>query len=192
MNIEEYIRNLQNLSTDAVNSSREEIYVRSGNELLANIKNRIQREGKDSNDTAMPAYSSKAAYFGRDQFVRKSSFKAKGKSGAKNFKSGSPHKSMYLEHGYKELRDIQGRQTAKRDLTYSGDLMLSYVLGTIENGILLGFNQDKQSKKRKGLEDRNNGPIFYATQSELDDFNKSIIRNEGEIINRAFGINNSQ
>lgn len=188
MTIDEYIQKLQNLSSSAINDAREEVYIRGGNFLLANIKNRIQREGKDSTGSVMPGYSTKPSYFNRDQFVRKSSFSPKGKSGEKTFKTGRERRSMYLENGYKELREIQGRQTQKRDLTYSGDLMLSYVLGTIENGIVLGFNQEKQSKKRKGLEDKNGGGIFYGTSEEIKEFNAYIIATEAEIVNKSFDL----
>jgi 1-aminocyclopropane-1-carboxylate deaminase/D-cysteine desulfhydrase-like pyridoxal-dependent ACC family enzyme len=186
ISISEYVSRLSQITTDAVNEKREEIYIRNGNQLLANIKNRIQREGKDSSGATMPPYSTKPAYYTRDKFVKKGSFKPKGKSGKKTFVNGNDHKSMYLANGYKEFREVQGRQTSKKDYTLSGDLMLSYVLGTSQNAILLGFNQEKQSKKRKGLEKQNGGNVFPATNSEMDDFNKGVIQNELEIINQAF------
>jgi hypothetical protein len=186
ISISEYVSRLSQLTTDAVNDKREEIYVLNGNQLLANIKNRIQREGKDSSGATMPPYSTKTAYYTRDQFVKKGSFRAKGKSGNRVFLNGNQHKSMYLENGYKEFREVQGRQTGKRDYTLSGDLMLSYVLGTSQNAILLGFNQDKQSKKRKGLDKQNGGNVFSATSSEMDDFNKGVIQDELQVINQVF------
>lgn len=186
MDIGEYVSRLQDITTNAVNDKREEIYVRNGNALLANIKNRIQREGRDSTGSKMPAYSTKPGYFSKSSFVKKGSFKGKGKSGERKFLNGNDHKTMYLANGYKEFREVQGRQTQVRDLTLSGDLMLSYTLGTADKAILIGFNQDKQSKKRKGLEKRNGGNIFPATQSEIDDFNKSVINNELQLINQVF------
>lgn len=186
MDIGTYVSRLQELTTNAVNDNREEIYVRNGNILLASIKSRIQREGRDSSGSKMPAYSTKPAYYSKAQFVKKGSFKAKGKTGERKFLNGQDHKTMYLQNGYKEFREVQGRQTQTRDLTLSGDLMLSYVLGTADQAILIGFNQEKQSKKRKGLEERNGSDIFPATKGEMDDFNKSVIDNELQVINQIF------
>lgn len=186
MNIGQYVSRLQELATSSVNDKREEIYVRNGNALLVNIKNRIQQEGRDSSGGKMPAYSTKPGYYSKEQFVKKSSFKGRGKTGQRKFLNGQDHKSMYMPNGYKEFREVQGRQTQVRDLTMSGDLMISYVLGTGDQAILLGFNQQKQSKKRKGLEEKNNGKIFPATHSEIDDFNRAIINNELQIVNQIF------
>jgi hypothetical protein len=184
--IEEYTKKLSELTQEAVNEVRDGIYVQNGNLLLATIKNRIQREGKDSSGAKMEGYSTKSAYYTRSQFVKKGSFKARGKTGKKVFANGDNHKSMFLQNGFKEFREIQGRQTQLRDLTLSGDLMLSYVLGTDTNAILLGFNQTFQSKKRKGNEKRNGGAIFSAMDSEMKAFNEGIIIAEKEIIKKTF------
>lgn len=186
MDIKQYTERLANMVNEAATEAREGIYIRNGNMLLANIKNRIQREGKDSIGAKMSDYSNKPAYYKRDSFVKKGAFKGVGKNGGKKFKNGNSHKSMYLNNGYKEFREIQGRQTQIKDLTLSGDLMLSYVLGTAENAILLGFNQTLQSKKRKGLEKQNGGQIFKATDAEIGDFNENVVKQQNEIINKAF------
>jgi hypothetical protein len=187
MNLPEYIDRLRQLgNTEADKSIREEAYIRGGNEFLANIKNRIQREGKDSSGAKMPEYSTKPAYYPKDAFVKKSSFKGKGKDSVGKFKNGSDRKSMYMANGYKQLRETQGMPTNIRTINYAGDLMLSYVIGTEESAIVLGFNQDKQSKKRKGLEERNGGKIFSGTDNEFQVFNNKIIQNEREIVQRIF------
>lgn len=186
MDIGTYVSRLQELTTSVVNDKREEIYVRNGNALLASIKNRIQREGRDSSGSKMKPYSTTPRYFVKDQFVKKSAFKAIGKTGKRKFNSGKSYEAIYLKNGYKEFREIQGRQTQYRDLTLSGDMILSYVLGTSQNAILLGFNQKKQSDKRKGNEEIIKGNIFQATSSEMDDFNKAVIDNELQVINQIF------
>lgn len=186
MNLIEYNKRLAELAHNATEGAKEAIYVQNGNQLLANIKRRIQKEGKDSSGQEMPAYSQKPGYYTKDQFVKKSMFVGKGKNGDTKFKNGNARKSMYLQHGYKELRDIQGRQTDHRDYTYSGDLMLSYVLGTEENAIVLGFSQLKQSVKRKAIEKKNGGEVFSATEGEMSAFNNGIIKSEKEAIEEIF------
>jgi hypothetical protein len=166
---------LHDLASNTANVSLEKSILIGANGLLAAIKNRIQREGKDSSGTKMTGYSTKTAYYSKDAFVKKSSFKQKGKTKTGTFKNGKPRKSMFMLNGYKQLRETQGMPTTVRTINYSGDLMLSYVIGIDEHSVQLGFNQQKQSKKRKGLEEKNGGNIFSATNIELQDYNAKVI-----------------
>lgn len=186
MTPQEYNERLSQLSNDTANRIREREYFVASNRLLATIKNRIQREGKDSSGGVMPAYSTKPAYFSKDAFVKKGSFKAQGKSAKGSFKNGNARRSMFIDTGYKGLKDVQGMDTKVRTINYSGDTMLSYVIGQTDEAILLGFNQRKSSIIRKAQEDKNNGAIFSGTQQEMSEFNKSIVDAEKEIILQIF------
>lgn len=188
MTLEDYQKSLARLTLDAVNQAREIAYVSAANKLLATIKNRIQRQGVDSNGAKMSAYSTKPYYAQRNSFVKRGSFKAGGKSvnGRKNKKNP---RTMFLKDGYKQFREIQGRQTGHRDLTLSGQTMLNYVMGVNDGKVLLGFDTDRSSKIRKGHEKRNGGNIYYASQDELNEFNEDVTKNEEKIILKVFNIN---
>lgn len=180
---------LQDLASNTANVLLEKSILIGANGLLANIKNRIQREGKDSSGAKMPDYSTKTAYYSKDSFVKKSSFKQKGKTKTGNFKNGKPRKSMFMLNGYKQLRETQGMPTNVRTINYSGDLMLSYVIGVDEHSVQLGLNQQRQSKKRKGLEEKNGSKIFSATDKELQEYNTrvtEVYRDESLKIIQAF------
>lgn len=186
MTPQEYNERLSQLTDDTANRIREREYFVASNRLLATIKNRIQREGKDSSGGIMQPYSMKPTYYTKGQFIKKSVFKPTGKKAKGNFKNGNARKSMFIETGYKGLKDVQGMDTKVRTINYSGNTMLSYVIGQTDEAILLGFNQQEASKLRKVNEERNKSPIFSGTQQEMADFNKSIVDAEKEIVLQIF------
>lgn len=201
MDINEYQRELAKLREGVQNAIIEKATLLASTELLGNIKNRIQREGKDSIGAKMKGYSTTPSYFERDEFVKKSAFKAQGKRGFKgeyvvqstkikiNKKTGKvtsqgtqnrivkvAPKTMYLENGYKQFREIQGRQTQIKDLTLSGQTMLDYVQGVKGEDIVLGFNSVRSSYIRKDQEAMNGDKIFTATQEEMLKYNQKLLQ----------------
>lgn len=82
--------------------------------------------------------------------------------------------SMYLEHGYKQLRDIQSMQTNHVDSKYSGDLLKYYQMQKVVQAVLLGFSQQLQSDKRKRMEQHFNNPIYKPTQQEINEYAKAV------------------
>lgn len=185
MNIFQYTEYLRNLADE----SSGEVVVRSivpaANELRANIENRIAREGKDSKGNRLKSYSTKPAYFTRDQYVTKGKFKPSGKnSKSKTFKNGNARKSAYMEHGYKQLREVQGRQTNHKDLTYSGDMFRSLVVGREDDAVLIGFDNEEQSRKRKANEKREGTTIFKASEKETQEYNDAFLKNYTENIKK--------
>lgn len=80
-----------------------------------------------------------------------------------------PHTSMYLQDGYKELRDIQGLRTDVMNFQYRGDLLNSYQMAQVAQEVLLGITDEFNADKRHGLEDRF-GNVFYATPKERETY----------------------
>lgn len=213
MTPEEYYKLLGRMTSSYADVVRVELYVRGANMLLANIKNRIQRRGQDSNLRDLLPYSTKPGYYTKDKFVRKSSFKAIGKDGfrgdrlirSKNYsvvtqKNGRERlvrdktfevqrnkpKSMYLQNGYKQLRQIQGMPTDIKNLTYSGSTMAAFVVGRDGNTILIGFNQKKASRIRHYQEQINRGKIYSASSLEIGKLREYLKSAELEIIRRLY------
>lgn len=77
--------------------------------------------------------------------------------------------TMYLENGYKQLRDIQGLRTDIVNFKYRGDLINSYQLQKVAQSVLLGLTDMKSAQKRESLE-KKFGPVFYATANESQNY----------------------
>lgn len=183
--LEQYQHKLQELAKQGSERAVETIIVPAANELLANIKNRIIKEGRKSDGSKIGNYSTKPAYFEQQQFIQKGKFKPRGKTGETTFKTGALHKSMYIPTGYKGLRDLQGRPTDKINEFYSGSTMLSYQMQIEPNTILLGLTNEKSAKVRAGQEKRF-GKIFYATQEELKEYNQNVAKQSKELVTKIF------
>lgn len=174
MSLDEYHTRLNMLTDTLSRSVVQSVIIPSANELLAEIKNRIVLDGKDSNEGKIGSYSTKPAYYTREQFDRRSSFTAKGKTNSGNFKNGKQRKSMYIETGYKGLRDKQGKPSSTMILNYSGSTMVAYQQGATDNEVVQGMTTEKASEIRKGHEEKRGKPIYRASKRELEQYNKRV------------------
>lgn len=139
------------------------------NELMLEMRNRIFSKGLNSEDAPIAMkYSEKPIYVEKDVFIRKGAFTPKGKVNKGNFKNGNERKSMYLPQGYKELREIQGRQTNHVDWRYSGSLEKSIeVVREDDKNVLIAITDGDESAKRKGLEERSKQTVFTPSASDM-------------------------
>lgn len=183
--LEEYQGKLQQLAREGSENAIERILVPASNELLANIKNRIIQEGQKSDGSKIGNYSTKPMYVEQQAFIQKSKFKPRGKTGETTFDNGQPHKTMYLQQGYSQLRSIQGRPVDKINEFYTGSTMNSYQLQVESGQILLGLTNEKAAKVRAGQEKRF-GKIFYAKKDELDEFKKDLLNKNKELVTQIF------
>lgn len=172
----DYILKLRELGENASQKLYEEIAVPEDSKLLGTIKNRIILEGKNSAGQSTGHYSTTPAYFDRGAFIQQGKFKAVGKTGKTKKKDGTPHKSMYLPQGYKELRQIQGRESSFKNNEYTGSLMASYQMQVKPEAKtnVLGFTLEKSAAIRRGLEAKQ-GQTFSATKEEMEHHNKRIL-----------------
>lgn len=74
-------------------------------------------------------------------------------------------KTMYIEEGYKGLRDIQSLQTGHIDLKYRGHLLADYQQQVTTQAVIQGFTSWKESEKRNRIEGRF-GEVFAPTPNE--------------------------
>ena len=190
MTLEEYSNNLQDvygLTDNLVNL----VIAPNGIKMLLSIINRIQKEGKASSGAAIGIYDQKPAYFAQSSFVKSGAFAPIGKGGVnvgnklipavknpkpgkiyKRYKvvvstTGEKRKSMYLPHGYKQFREIQGFQTGHVDQTLSGKTMYDYRAATDATGMDLGFVTERSSRIRRGQEAHFKQPIYAPTAAEI-------------------------
>jgi len=95
--------------------------------MTVRMSSRIFVEGKDESESKIGDYSTKGIYLS-DSFIAtlpKVQATRKGKTGKSKFKDGREHKTTYFE-GWKGVRDEAGRQTAKVDLSFIGDLQSEF------------------------------------------------------------------
>lgn len=178
MTIEQYIPKLSELSR----ITAESIVVPAANNLLGLIRNRIQRDGKNSNESNITPYSTKPGYFSKEQFDKKGSFKAVGKTGKKT------KSTMYISSGYKGLRDIQGKPTNISNQTYTGSTLASYQLQVVSDGVLMGMVNEKASVIRKGQEQKKGMRIYPPSASEIAEYQKEVIEETRKVTEAIFNV----
>lgn len=201
--IDELPAALQGIADKIKEEMRSRILFAAGLAMEAEMKDRIFGQGKDSEGNSIGNYSVKSAWFSREQFVRQGAFKPNSKSGGevKVFNVKTKRKkivnvtkdfretqSMWLKNGYKEFRDIQGRQTAFVDNKLSGDLEKSIQTVKInEDTVYIAITDKIGSDKRKGNEKHFGKSIYSASKTDKEVFIKAVndevqhLRNTGLI-----------
>lgn len=175
MNLQQHGERLKQLAAKTSAQATLSIRVPAANRLRGSVINRIANDGKASDGSKIGSYSTKPAYFSRNQFAKKGAFKPQGK-----IRTGT--KTMYIPTGYSGFRAIQGRKTDTVNLQLSGDLLLDYQQEERGAEILIGFTNKLQSDKRRGNEKRFGKNIFRATQQEVAAYNKECAEGYNKII----------
>lgn len=155
-------------------------------ELEAVWKERIFDRGEKTDGSKIGNYSTEPAYYSKDQFIRKSAFKAQGQKGFKGEKitynkttgtakiSKTNPKTMFLQGGYSEFRDIQGRETKHINLKYSGSEERAFRVYKFGNEVVFGNADEMENKKITGQEEKL-GEIFDLSLAEQEFLNKEIL-----------------
>jgi len=139
-------------------------------ELSAEHKERIFGRGLATDGTPMPGYSSEPGYYSKDKFIRKGAFKPLGKPNKEGKRNVNT--TMFIQGGYSELREIQGRTTEVKNLKYSGSLEKNIVVGKFGNSTAYGNTDSAESDKFNGLEAEYE--VFGLSISEREFINKEI------------------
>jgi hypothetical protein len=125
MNISERLEILAQVVNDDNTARR--ISQAAAIQVIAEYKQRIFLNGLDSNGSAIGQYSVNPFYINPLSLttVKAANVTPQGKNGNTVFKNGNPHKTKYLTQGYRQLRDLTGRQSETVDLNFSGSLFES-------------------------------------------------------------------
>lgn len=199
MTAEEYNKQLTELHGLVSGDLASDTIIPAATVMLARIKNRIANEGKNSDGGNIGNYSTTPIYVTPKQFVsggfnaqgkRNAAGNTIGdrliptvrlsKTGVKRnpakyqkYSLVKPNltqrKSMYLQEGYKELRDIQGLRTDIMNFKYSGNLLESYRQQQNAQTVLQGFTTEKSALIREGLE-AIKGTVFSPTEEEIKQY----------------------
>lgn len=144
-------------------------------ETQRKLINRLFEDGEGAQGK-LGTYSTDEGYFTKNQFKNKGAFKPKGKTGKSKFKDGEPHKSMFLEQGYKELKQIQGYESSFVNLTYSSDLRNDFSTGMVRKGdkVFAVVKRKINADKTEWLSDKYGDKTFKHTQEEKEFFAKEV------------------
>jgi hypothetical protein len=139
--------------------------------IIGEYKQRIFSDGLNSSRGSIGAYSTNAFYVNPLKLtgVPTSGIVPEGKTGKKVFaNSGKPHKTKYLKAGYKELRELVGRQSDKVDLNFSGSLERSIQVVQEGNVSYVRYTSEKEAQKMEGNEERFSTKISELTKEEVE------------------------
>lgn len=199
MTLIDYQMKLNGLAAAEARLLTERGFIVAATRMVASINQRIIRRGQASDGGKIGAYSSKAGYYGKNAFVKKSSFKAQGQRGFKgekvvyNQKKGTAKivkktpKTMFLSGGYKQLREVQGRESNFVNLEYTGSLMNDLKVGTSASSVVIGFTSEAESKKRHALEKKYGKKIFSGSKDDFQKYNDALTLETKTIVKQLLG-----
>ena len=165
--------------------------------MLDSMRQRLFQEGISGDGGKIGDYSRKAMYVGRDKFINAGGFRPQGKKeyikGTKQkkvevysistrkkkkvavTKGNTQRETMYLPNGYKELREIQGKETAFVNLQYSGLLFTDFSKLAVEKDTVVSKVGTKESSdKLIWLSDKYGKDTFKHTKEEREFFKKEV------------------
>jgi len=148
-------------------------------QVIAEYKQRIFFNGLDTSDGAIGTYSVNPFYINPLSLttVSASGIKPQGKNGQSVFKNGNPHKTKYLTQGYKELRDLTGRQSGTVDLNFSGSLFQSIKVTENASVSAITYTNDEMANIMEFNEDRFAKDISTVSETERE-LGETAARNE--------------
>jgi hypothetical protein len=189
MTLEDYTKRMDGVVKDLQAGAHAAVMVRMAITAATLCKTRVQETGTDANGKKYDGYSTKRMYASKDKFVKKAAFK-----------TVNGHKTMRLDGGYKEFREIQTRRTDITNFSFT-NLMWNNIMPDVNkatekdllsshqdhiNGIaIIGAKRDLDKKKLSGNTERF-GDILDISESEKQILMKSynldvlqIFRNNG-------------
>lgn len=143
------------------------------NNLHSAMLKRIFVDGIAGSGGKIGNYSFKPLYAPQRVFTKPGSFLPQGKNSALQlFKNGKLRKTMYLQQGYRQLRQIQGLDAGTVTLTYTGSLQQDFSTGlSVEGGsIILKLNSAVNQDKLTWLKKKYGDSLFQHTQQEKEQF----------------------
>ena len=160
--------------------------------LLTDIKTRIFGEHEDATGNKLGQYSTKPTLIGAKSFINKGGantfFESQKKKETGQWRTVNGKHLFVLDGGYKELRSIQGRQTAEIDLQYSFELAKSGLTTNIGNDVYqVKFANLLSQNKGRGFEKRRGKKVFYASLEEQKKATTYVGKNIIKGLKLAFG-----
>lgn len=154
-----------------------DIMVRLGVEALRFIKERVIETGVDAKGKKYAPYSTKPTLVGCKTFVQKSACQAllgsKEKRKKLEWRTVDGHKLAILPGGYRQIRQLQGRQVNHVDFSVSNNMwsdinIISNPSDHNKGTVIIGARKESEKRKLEGNTKRK-GDILDLNQKEIDD-----------------------
>ena len=177
MNISERLEILAQVVNDDNTARR--ISQAAAIQVIAEYKQRIFFLGLDTSGGSIGQYSVNPFYINPLSLTTVSAggVKPQGKNGQSVFKNGNPHKTKYLTQGYKELRDLTGRQSGTVDLNFSGSLFQSIKVTENASVSAITYTNDEMANIMEFQEERFGKDISTVSDTERE-LGETAARNE--------------
>ena len=143
--------------------------------VIADLKRRIFNNGLATDGSTIGQYSTTPFYQNPNNLVGvpKSAVKPQGKNGLATFKNGNQKKTRYLASGYKELRDLTGRQSEYVDLSFSGSMAQNIQVGFSGELAVVRFTDAAEAEKMAQNEEHFGKEIIQPSQDEIENGEKA-------------------
>lgn len=182
MDIPEYNKRLGKVIQQTQNFDNGQTMVKVAISAFSLLRQRIQESGVNAKGAKFAPYSTKPILVGCKTFIQKSAcntvFGSKEKRKSLEWRTVNGHKLAILPGGYKQVRELQGRQTAFVDFSVTNAMWNDINVqksGTVSKqgdhirGIaIIGAKQEQEKKKLAGNTKRK-GDILDLSANEIED-----------------------
>ena len=197
MDVEELNRRLQGVIDDLQGGAHGEVMIAAANDSIALITKRIQERGTNADGQAFEKYSTKPMWTNKAALTQTAYNKIAGSKGQrKNLRwimvkrDGKNVRLFELEQGYKQYRELHGRQTRHTDFTFTGRMWSSVALVLDRSKLIQGeaiirpqsqqeYQKMQQNVERKGQILDLSGDEIRMVQKGYDKGILQIFRNNG-------------
>lgn len=180
MTIEEYNKNLNGVIRDLQTGSHGEIMIKMAVEALTMIKQRVQQTGTDAKGSKYAPYSTSKMLTNCSTMTLSACNKIAGSKKKRrdlDWVTINGHRLFNLPGGYKQFRELHGRQTNFVDFSFTNamwnDINVISKQSDHQRGIAyIGAKQEIEKKKLAGNTKRR-GDILDLSQKEINQLRES-------------------
>lgn len=175
MTPQQFTGNMERFRSYLQTQFERDILLRGTLTLAAQIRNRVEQRGVNSEGAKFKGYSTRPTLAGAKTFTSKAAFDriAGTKEKRKLLKwvtfsaGGRTYRLFVVEGGYKQIRELEGRQTDHKSFNRTGFMWLHYgIIGKEKNKYIIGGKTDDSQDKINMNSERENSGIIYSTETE--------------------------
>jgi hypothetical protein len=183
MTLEDYNERLQGVIDDLQGGAHADLMVRLANDAIAMIRDRVQQRGETPQGGKYPPYSTREMLASDEQIY--TSAKRKGLEWVTVKTMGGRNVSLAkLPGGYKQFREIHGRQTGYVDFTFTGRMMGNIALvsdrSELGEGVAVIRPKSNEEMRKLAGNEKRKGKILELSEQEkgdiLGDYDKGILQ----------------
>ena len=161
-----------------------QVLIAGGNELLAEMKDRIFDNGIATDGGKIRIeYSKGKRKYTKEDFEGVKGFKPN--TTIKKRKTGVEEPAMLIEDGYSGFRKAAGRQNDYVDLDLTSSMRNNLQIGLENDEVVIGFSSQFESDKMRENEERYKKNIVKPSESDIDKARLAITAEIEELIKRT-------